>query len=137
MRISQKLEYACRAAIQLAKHYDGESPLRLDDLASREHVPATFLVQILSDLKQANLVISRRGKSGGYLLGASPSEITLAKIIEAVDPQLLEEPVVGEGESGESLHQIWQGLTATLSEKLHKTTLEQLAHPQDAPMWFI
>ena len=71
MRVSQKLEYACRAAIQLAKHHDGETPLRLDDLATREHVPATFLVQILSDLKQANLVISKRGKSGGYLLGLS------------------------------------------------------------------
>ncbi|GHC47593.1 RrF2 family transcriptional regulator [Roseibacillus persicicus] len=137
MRVSQKLEYACRAAIQLAKHYDGESPLRLDDLASREHVPATFLVQILSDLKQANLVISRRGKSGGYLLSAAPADISLARIIEAVDPQLLEEPAVSEGESGEALHQIWQGLTSTLSEKLQSTTLDQLAHPQEEPMWFI
>lgn len=137
MRVSQKLEYACRAAIQLAKHHDGESPLRLDDLATREHVPATFLVQILSDLKQANLVISRRGKNGGYLLGAPPSEITLGRIIEAVDPQLLEEPLLGEGESGEALHQIWQGLTTTLSAKLQRTTLEQLAEPQKEPMWFI
>ena len=137
MRVSQKLEYACRAAIQLAKHHDGESPLRLDDLATREHVPATFLVQILSDLKQANLVISKRGKSGGYLLGTDPSQITLANIIEAVDPQLLEEPEAGEGESAPALHHIWQNLTGTLSEKLKNTTLEQLANPNEAPMWFI
>lgn len=137
MRVSQKLEYACRAAIQLAKHHDGESPLRLDDLASREHVPATFLVQILSDLKQANLVISKRGKSGGYLLATEPAKITLAHIIEAVDPQLLEEPEAGEGESAQAVHLIWQNLTLTLSETLKSTTLEQLANPEAAPMWFI
>lgn len=137
MRVSQKLEYACRAAIQLAKHHDGETPLRLDDLATREHVPATFLVQILSDLKQANLVISKRGKSGGYLLGNDPAKITLANIIEAVDPQLLEEPEVGEGESAPTMYQIWQTVTGTLSETLKNTTLEQLAKPEEEPMWFI
>ena len=137
MRVSQKLEYACRAAIQLAKHHDGKSPLRLDDLASREHVPATFLVQILSDLKQANLVISKRGKSGGYLLAAEPAQITLAKIIEAVDPQLLEEPELGEGESAPTLHQVWNSANDTLTKTLRNTTLDQLAHPEEEPMWFI
>ncbi len=137
MRISQKLEYACRAVIQLAKHYDGKSSLRLDDLASREHVSATFLVQILSDLKQANLVISRRGKSGGYLISNHPSEITLSQIINAVDPQLLEEPSLGEGESGRVLHQVWLDLNSTLNETLGKTTLEQLANQPGEPMWFI
>lgn len=137
MRISQKLEYACRAAIQLAKHHDGESPLRLDDLASREHVPATFLVQILSDLKQANLVISKRGKNGGYLLTSDPSQITLANIIEAVDPQLLESPENGEGESGPALQKIWQTVTQSLADTFQNTSLEQLANPDEEPMWFI
>lgn len=137
MRVSQKLEYACRAAIQLAKHHDGGTPLRLDDLATREHVPATFLVQILSDLKKANLVISKRGKSGGYLLGTEPDQISLAQIIEAVDPQLLEEPEVAAGQSAPALHLIWQGLTTTLQETLRATTLAQLANPEEEPMWFI
>jgi Rrf2 family protein len=137
VRISQKLEYACRAAIQLAKHYDGRSPLRLDDLARREHVPASFLVQILSDLKQANLVISRRGKTGGYLLGTDPANISLAQIIEAVDPQLLETPTTGEGESADALHNVWQSLNESFTETAKQTTLENLAQPKNEPMWFI
>lgn len=137
MRVSQKLEYACRAAIQLAKHYDGKSPLRLDDLATREHVPASFLVQILSDLKQANLVISRRGKTGGYLLVGDPASISLAQIIEAVDPQLMETPPVGEGESAEALQLIWQNLNESFSKTANATSLEQLARPENEPMWFI
>lgn len=137
MKVSQKLEYACRAAIQLAKHHDGESPLRLDDLAAREHVPASFLVQILSDLKQANLVISRRGKTGGYLLAIPPNQISLAQIIEAVDSQILEEPEVGQGESAAPLHHIWRNINLPLTETLRSTTLDQLTAPTDEPMWFI
>ena len=137
MRVSQKLEYACRASIQLAKHHDGETILRLDDLATREHVPATFLVQILSELKRANLVISKRGKSGGYLLAKDPANITLGQVIEAVDPQLLEEPELGEGESSKSVHQIWQKMNQSLNTTLSESTLEQLASSADEPMWFI
>ncbi|MDP0492625.1 MAG: Rrf2 family transcriptional regulator [Verrucomicrobiota bacterium JB023] len=137
MKVSQKLEYACRAVIQLAKHYDGESPLRLDDLATREHVPSTFLVQILSDLKQANLVISRRGKTGGYLLARAPSEITLAQVVEAVDPQLLEEPTLGQGESAQVLHKAWSSLHGCVNQSLGDTTLEKLASGSTEPMWFI
>ncbi|MEM9081850.1 MAG: Rrf2 family transcriptional regulator [Verrucomicrobiota bacterium] len=137
MRVSQKLEYACRAAIQLAKHHDGESPLRLDDLASREHVPATFLVQILSDLKQANLVISKRGKTGGYLLAKTPAQITLADVVEAVDPQLLALPLPAEGESAPRVFEIWQHLNRDLTKTLRETSLEQLATPSQEPMWFI
>lgn len=137
MRVSQKLEYACRAAIQLAKHHDGRSPLRLDDLATREHVPASFLVQILSDLKQANLVISRRGKTGGYLLASEPARITLSQIIEAVDPQLLETPQVSGGESAEAVQAVWQNLNEAFTKTVTDITLEQLAQPASEPMWFI
>ena len=137
MKVSQKLEYACRAAIQLAKHHDGESPLRLEDLAAREHVPASFLVQILSDLKKANLVLSRRGKTGGYLLTTNPNQITLVQVIEAIDPQLLEEPVLGEGDSASTIHQVWRAINGPLIETLKKTTLEQLATSSEEPMWFI
>ena len=69
MKISQKLEYACRALAQLAKHHDGRTLTRLEDLAQREAVSGNFLVQILNDLRRAGLIESRRGKAGGYLLG--------------------------------------------------------------------
>jgi hypothetical protein len=42
MKISQKLEYACRALVQLAKHHDGRTLTRLEDLAQREAVSGTF-----------------------------------------------------------------------------------------------
>lgn len=100
-------------------------------------MPSSFLVQILSDLKQANLVISRRGKTGGYLLATQPNQISLAQIIEAVDSQILEEPEVGQGESAAALHQIWRQINLPLTESLRTTTLDQLATNPSEPMWFI
>ena len=57
MRISQKLEYACRAMVQLAQHHDGQTLIQLDDIAQREAVSANFLVQILNDLKNGTPIV--------------------------------------------------------------------------------
>ena len=121
----------------MAKHHDGKTPQRLEHLATKEHVPSTFLVQILSDLKQANLVISKRGKNGGYLLASEPSQISLAEIIEAVDPQLMADPELQEGESAPALLHVWQAAAQTLNKSLKETTLDKLAQSEDGPMWFI
>ena len=79
MKISQKLEYACRAMAQLAKHHDGRTLTQLEDVAQREEVSGNFLVQILNDLRRAGLVESRRGRAGGYLLAKSAEAITLRR----------------------------------------------------------
>ena len=42
-------------------------------------------MQILTTLRQTGLVISRRGKNGGYLLARPPGEITLADIAMAME----------------------------------------------------
>ncbi len=90
MKISQKLEYACRALAQLAKSYDGKTLSRLDELAQREAVSANFLVQILNDLRRAGIIESRRGAHGGYILSRPAEKITLRQIVDAVGPSLLQ-----------------------------------------------
>ena len=76
MKISQKLDYANRAVMQLAKSYDGKSVSKLDELSKKESIPSAFLVQILTDLKRAGIVVSKRGKAGGYLLGRTPNTVS-------------------------------------------------------------
>ena len=68
MRVSQKLEYACRAVVCLARHYDGSTVVKLEDIAQREDISSSFLVQILNELKRSNIVLSKRGKAGGYAI---------------------------------------------------------------------
>jgi Rrf2 family cysteine metabolism transcriptional repressor len=137
MKISQKLEYACRALAQLARRYDGRSLTRLEDLAQCEAVSANFLVQILNDLRRAGLVDSRRGKTGGYLLARPAKSITLRQIVVAVDPQLLQFSVSNDGESGTAVRAAWERLSAELSNRLEAVTLDTLAQQPGDPMFYI
>ena len=137
MKISQKLEYACRALTQLAKHHDGRTLTRLEDLAQREAVSGNFLVQILNDLRRAGLIESRRGKAGGYLLGRAPEAITLRQVVDAVDPSLLHCSVAREGESGQSVRQAWDQVSSSVQQALDQITLETLASNPGGAMFYI
>ncbi len=137
MRISQKLDYACRAMAQLAKRHDGRTITRLDELAQREAVSANFLVQILNDLRRAGLVESRRGKSGGYLLARKPDTIHLKEIVDAVEPSLLSFSTHTEGESGASVRAAWESVARELRDRLERVNLLQLAEKTEAPMFYI
>jgi Rrf2 family protein len=137
MKISQKLEYACRALAQLAKHHDGRTLTRLEDLAQREAVSGNFLVQILNDLRRAGLIESRRGKAGGYLLGRAPEAITLRQVVDAVDPSLLQCSVAREGESGHAVRQAWEQVSSSVQQALDQITLETLASNPGGAMFYI
>ncbi len=137
MRISQKLEYACRALAQLAKCADGRQLTRLDDLAQREAVSANFLVQILNDLRRAGLVESRRGIGGGYLLARPAESITLRQIVEVVDPTLLEASVSSSGESGAAVARAWSTVGGKVANSLESVTLANMLESPSAPMFHI
>jgi len=131
------LEYAFRALAQLARRHDGRTLTRLDDLAQREAVSGNFLVQILNDLRRAGLIESRRGQAGGYLLARPPEAITLTQVVEAVDPGILQCAVSGDGESGPSVRQTWETVSATLRRELDQLTLESLASQPGGGMFYI
>jgi Rrf2 family protein len=137
MRISQKLDYACRAMVQLAKRHDGETLTRLEDLAQREAVSANFLVQILNDLKRGELIVSRRGKAGGYLLNQEPKKITLLQIVEAVEPSLLTFSTPSDGDSGAAVRAVWEKVSAQTREHLASIDLNQLGARGNEPMYYI
>jgi len=137
MRISQKLEYACRALAQLAKCADARQLTRLDDLAQREDVSANFLVQIMNDLRRAGLIESRRGMSGGYLLAGKPENITLRQIVEAVDPVLLQASVTAGGDSGTAVLKAWRQVGAKVVAALDEVTLAQMTEHSAEPMFHI
>jgi Rrf2 family protein len=137
VRVSQKLEYACRAMACLGKHYDGISVIKVEEIAEQEAIPASFLVQILNELKRSDLVASKRGKAGGYALTRLPSSITLADVVKAIEPNLLETPNPGKGRCGPSVHHVWSGLSEEFGVALSKISLDSIASTSDTPMYFI
>ena len=137
VRVSQKLEYACRAAVCLARHYDGSTVVKLEDIAEREDISASFLVQILNELKRADIVVSKRGKAGGYILSQPPAKIALRAVVQAVEPGLLATPENSSGASGPAVNNIWHDLSRSVSERLENISLESMASEAGAPMYFI
>lgn len=88
LKVSQKLEYAMRAMIELAdRRHEGELvPAR--EIAARQHVPVRFLEQQLGALSKAGLVESFRGGGGGCRLARPPEDITVAEIADAIEGQI-------------------------------------------------
>jgi Rrf2 family protein len=85
--LSQKAKYALKALCQLAAHPQGELML-VADIAEREQAPRKFLELILLELKRHGLVLSQRGKNGGYALAKPASEITFGEVIRILDGPL-------------------------------------------------
>ena len=108
MRLPLKTEYACQVLAQLASTYAAGDVRQVEDLATAEALSPNYLVQILTTLRQAGLVISRRGKNGGYLLARHPGNITLAEIATAMEGGSLIESSPGNGgKSAEMVRAAW------------------------------
>jgi Rrf2 family protein len=89
MRLSKRGEYGLRAMIDLAEaHHTGNPIVQIKDIAEREHIPAKFLEQILLNLKNAGLLQSKMGISGGYYLAHPPEQISLGQIVRVLDGPL-------------------------------------------------
>jgi Rrf2 family protein len=82
--ISQKAKYALRALAALARA-DDRTPMLIGDIAEQQKIPKKFLEQILLDLKHRGLVVSKRGKEGGYLLLKPATDITFGEILRMID----------------------------------------------------
>ncbi|HEY4939955.1 MAG TPA: Rrf2 family transcriptional regulator [Rhizomicrobium sp.] len=91
--LSQKARYALHALIVLAEH-TGAAPMQIADVAEEARVPRKFLEQILLEMKKRGIVKSTRGRSGGYLLGKAPKDITFADVIRVMDGPLALAPCV-------------------------------------------
>jgi Rrf2 family protein len=89
--LSQKARYALRAMIELAR---ADTQVTAGELAERADAPRKFLEAILLSLSREGLVISRRGKFGGYVLGRTAETISFAEIIRLVDGPLALTPCV-------------------------------------------
>lgn len=129
MQVSAKTDYALRAAAELAlAATDASGPLKGDRISEAQGIPKKFMENILHDLKRAGIVRTQRGASGGYWLALPAEEITLARIIRAVEGPLANvrgdwpEAVEYTG-AAEHLREVWIAVRANLRAVLETVTL--------------
>src|SRR6478736_8623444 len=83
--ISKKTKYAINALVYLAKEDKGNEPIQISKIAESENIPRKFLEAILLDLRNAGILSSRKGKTGGYYLQQTPAEINIADVMRLFD----------------------------------------------------
>lgn len=137
VKITVKLEYACRILCELARRHGRNELARIEELAKIEAVPANFLAQLLGELKSSGLVVSKRGVQGGFLLARAPDRITLRDIIKATEGELLELSGNHDGRSGRRMRQVWTELRQLVAERAGSYTLESLAVHRETEMYHI
>jgi Rrf2 family protein len=137
MKISVKVDYACRVMAELARLHSSGELAQIEQLAKTEEVPASFLAQILGKLRTHGLIVSRRGSQGGFTLARAPEEISLYDILMAVEGQCLHLSGNVAGRSGRRMKQIWDEIGVALVKKTKSYTLNQLATKQQAEMYYI
>lgn len=120
MKISAKIDYACKALLELSVYYPNQSPLPLALISDNQHIPMKFLTQILLLLKQSGYVMSVRGKNGGYLLKKAPQEILLKDVVNDLDGLQ-----IGVDDNG-VFKDVWREVETVLEKKLASIDFETI-----------
>jgi Rrf2 family protein len=126
MRITARVDYAVRAACELAAAAPGA--LTCDKIATAQDIPSRFLQSILGDLQHARLVTSQRGREGGYRLALPAEEISIARVMRVEQGFLAEvhgqrpEDVSYPG-TAEPLAAVWVAARAAYRRVLEEVTL--------------
>ena len=135
MRITAKVDYAVRAAVELAARYSTDGDPRYtkaDEVAEAQAAPEAFVLGILNQLKLAGLVESKRGADGGYRLASPPDRIAVADVIRAIDGPLANvagvhvEDVAYPGAAGQ-VRDVWVAVRAAMRTVLDETSLAEVA----------
>lgn len=133
MRISERVDNAVRAMAELAARTE-QSPgeaVKAETIATHQDISLKYLLDILRDLKRAELVRSKRGPDGGFTLSRPAVEISLADIFRAIDGPLADvhdESLRGLSypEPAQALPEVWMAIRGSLRRVLETVTVADL-----------
>lgn len=134
MRLTTKGRYAVTAMLDLAFH-SRVKPVTLTEIATRQTISLSYLEQLFSRLRRADMVVGVRGPGGGYRLSRGPEEISITEIILAVDEQVdltnCESRANCQNDQPCLTHDLWMGLSHTVRSYLDGITVAQLLDQAD------
>lgn len=84
MRITQEADYALRVVLYLSKVGYGNK-VDAATISDSERIPLRFLLKLLRKLIASGIIISYRGKNGGYSLNKLPEDISVKDVVEAIE----------------------------------------------------
>ncbi|MGH2627662.1 MAG: RrF2 family transcriptional regulator [Anaerolineales bacterium] len=138
MKVSSRAEYGLRALLDLAAHY-GEGYVQSHAIAGRQGLPESYLSQLMTSLRRAGLVTSKRGPTGGHTLSRPPAQIHLHEAFDVLEEGAspwwcaeVDDPDC-EYAVGCGLRPMWVAIKSAAEGVLDRLTLADLAGPRRAP----
>jgi Rrf2 family protein len=137
MKITAQEEYGLRCLLQLARGEEGHS-LTIPEIAAAERLSVPYVAKILSVLRQAGLIESVRGRTGGYRLNGAAADVNLGAVLRALGEPLFDQPGYCQRHAGPetdghcvhndgcTLRALWQTLEEWMRRTLDKITLADL-----------
>lgn len=137
MNFTTKSHYAVNALADLEYLSAHDSPVALKDISARQGINLTYLEQLFRKLRIAGIVKSVRGRNGGYVYATSPKNITIKKIMEAVEENLDSTNCSGTstchfGNKCNS-HKLWDDLNNVVDNFLSEISIIDLVEKPERP----
>lgn len=135
MKLTSKGRYAVTAMLDVALNSKENQPVPLAEVSERQGISLSYLEQLFSRLRKNELVSSVRGPGGGYLIGKSLDDISIAMIISAVNESVDATRCQGDSNCHGGVrcltHVLWNDLSTRISNFLHEITLAELVSNKD------
>lgn len=136
MKLSTKGRYGLRAFVDIAI-YSEKEPVSLAEVAKRQDISISYLEQLMTKLKKANLVESVRGASGGYVLTRKPEEISVGDVLRALEGDLSPVECATEEESCEhscgatghcTTRLVWKKINDSVNDTINNIFISELVN---------
>lgn len=142
MKVSMRVDYGIRVLVDLSQH---GGAAQTSDIAQRQAIPEPYLDQILTLLRKAGFITSKRGPQGGHALARDPQDISLGEVMAALGGssslRCLEEPSGCNQFTICVQRDVWRKIEEATQEVLSATSIGELAHQQErrqeAGMYYI
>lgn len=130
MKISTKGRYGLKAMVDLAYNNSNGKNVTLKSICERQNISERYLEQIIATLRKANIVNSIKGAQGGYFLADPANQITIGRILRAVEGNL---HVTSDKDDNPKdkvddciQNKVWDVLNQTIDNVVDSITLEDL-----------
>jgi len=135
MKLNNTSQYAIKILIHIVND-DTQKLFSAKKISEKLSIPYKYMTRVMSQLVDAKLLLSIRGRDGGYKLAQNPSDVTILDILNAVHESInVKTCILGNKPCDEkqkcALHDLWVTPKKSINNMFKNTTLEMLSQNEN------
>lgn len=140
MSISSRGRYSVRILAFMASGPEGRV-FATREISEAEAIPSAYVQQLMTTMRAAGLVASRRGRVGGYALMLDPEDVSVADVLRVSEGPIVVAPCLGghgcEREAGCVTRALWMSAGRLLEDLFGSVTIADLARAGTGESWLL